>query len=337
MRQLLFIWIFSIFHIISCQKFCQDKKAFPADGQTFYIKYRGRDQWLFGTGGNLEDYDHLDESLDRRCTANSRLPYHKLSPIDVGFLKEEDLASNGGKYEWKWHDCGRGRAVFELLGGYDYHYYDDDYDYYHGDDDSNQYLHDERFLYVDSQTNCSYIYTSKSGREPCKRQKQSLSDITNRKGLWKTLEIYVPQVCFYLKPVDTHCNCGTTVVKREYWHEVGISNTRGTQRGVTATKREEVQIAIKATASASGTLFGIGAEVGGEVSDQFTLAEEIAKSFLQSSSITWLEKTTRKVIVDIPGKTCSTLYQAVANYGPYSVEATNTQTKETKAGRSCQK
>ena len=332
-----FLLLSSFLQIIYCQKYCVDQKKFPEDGQIFYLKSKRTDAeaWYSADfSSNIVKTMYRDECKSSRSRGSSSIPLDSVAGVvqwDYNTL--EKLPRSGNLYRWRWHDCGAGKVTMEYLdhigysgyfgentGGNDYEY-DEDYDYGH-----------EHYLHVDNQAECLYVDVQYGN--PCNAQKQSLSNITNGIGLWNEVEIYVPQVCFSFKPVDSHCNCGDTTVTKEYLHEVGISTTKGTQQGVTDTEKFEIQSAVKA--SASGSLFSL-VDVGLEYSLGTNYGQEIARSFLHTTSSTWHEKKTRKFIVDIPGKTCSTLYQAVAQYGDYNVEGTKTLTKERKAGRFCQK
>ena len=296
--------------LISGQKFCEDRQ-FPEDGQIFYIKYRGwkntqfEDNWW---------YAHPNYGAYPSCAEASYLP-------------KEKLLTSGKKYKWKWHDCGYGTAAFEYVGnGYSGSFWDDT-------DDAHLYDHPRAGQIPIF--NCTYL--KESSGDPCRSediQKHSKSDISNGRGYWKAFQFYFPQTCFSLKELHSHCNCGESTERFEFSQTIGISTTRGSQQGTDTAIKSEIQAAIKA--AASGGFLGF-AEFNVEASVGSSIGTEIAASFLSSLSRTWSQKTTRKIILEIPRRTCSTLYQAVAQYGEYNVEGTKTVKKERRVGRSCYK
>jgi len=295
-------------HLISCQKFCEDRQ-FPEDGQIFYIKYRGWQNSRFE---------------DNWWYADPNWGTHP-SCAEASYLPEEKLLTSGKRYRWKWHDCGYGTAAFEYVG--------DGYSGYFWDDTDDAHLYDRgghRPIF-----NCTYL--KESSRNPCRSrdiQKHSKGDISNGRGYWKAFQFYFPQTCFSLKQLLSHCNCGESPEKIELEQTIGISKTRGSQQGTDTSIKSEIQAAIKA--AASGGFLGF-AEFDVEGSFGSSIGSEIANSFLSSVSRTWSQTIKRKIILEIPGRICSTLYQAVAQYGEYNVQGTKTVKKEKGAGRSCYK
>jgi len=229
------------------------------------------------------------------------------------YLPKEKLLANGD-YRWRWHECGDGEVTIEYVGLQD-----------SGD-----------FWFDDIFRRCTLLQPLGRVGNPCATelpqntagaQRHSKNDIIKAIGNWKNLEVYLPNTCFYLQEIDNHCNCKSTDSVVEFSRTVGISKTQGAQREITNKVTREIQVAIR-TALSAGFL---DTNIEFETSIGTSVGRELVQSFLSSSSATWSKQTTRNLKTRVPSGLCTTLYQAVAQYGEYNVEGFKTKETEEKA------